>query len=131
MRRLKRVSRAAVAAVPALFPALSALAVELVMVEQTGCSYCAQWNAEIGPSYPKTAEGAYAPLRRVELDGPQLDGLTLDRRVVYTPTFVLVDDAGVELTRLEGYPGEDFFWGLLERMLLETTDFAPAPAPGG
>ena len=35
----------------------------------------------------------------------------------------LVDD-GRELSRIEGYPGEDFFWGLLEMMLTEHTDFA-------
>jgi hypothetical protein len=34
---------------------------------------------------------------------------------------VLVKD-GVEVARLEGYPGEDFFWGLLGRMLSEHTD---------
>ena len=36
----------------------------------------------------------------------------------FTPTFVLVDD-GREIGRIEGYPGEDFFWGLLERLLLQ------------
>ena len=32
------------------------------------------------------------------------------------PTFVLVED-GRELGRIEGYPGEDFFWGLLGKLL--------------
>jgi len=36
--------------------------------------------------------------------------------VVFTPTFVLMGD-GVEVGRMEGYAGEDFFWGLLGRML--------------
>jgi hypothetical protein len=36
--------------------------------------------------------------------------------VNFTPTFVLLVD-GVERNRIEGYPGEDFFWGLLGRML--------------
>ena len=35
---------------------------------------------------------------------------------VFTPTFVLVRE-GRELARIEGYPGEDFFWGLLAAML--------------
>ena len=37
------------------------------------------------------------------------------RRVSFTPTFILVQD-GVEVGRIEGYPGEDFFWGLLGKM---------------
>ena len=40
-------------------------------------------------------------------------------RPVFTPTFILVAD-GREAGRIEGYPGEDFFWGLLAKMLVET-----------
>jgi len=39
----------------------------------------------------------------------------LERSVHFTPTFILVDD-GREVGRIEGYPGEDFFWGLLGMM---------------
>ena len=87
----------------------------LVMVEQAGCTYCARWNAEVAPEYPQTPEGRFAPLRRVELRALP-DELGFDGRPVYTPTFVLFAD-GEEVDRLEGYPGEDFFWGLLGRML--------------
>ena len=87
----------------------------LVMVEQPGCSYCARWNAEVAPEYPLTPEGRFAPLRRVDLRALPGD-LSFASRPVYTPTFVLMDD-GVEVGRLEGYPGEDFFWGLLGRLL--------------
>ncbi|WP_149866364.1 hypothetical protein [Tropicimonas marinistellae] len=111
--------------------ALPGLSAELVMVEQAGCAYCARWNAEIGPIYPKTSEGAYAPLRRVDLRGDEIETLTLERRVVFTPTFILVDDTDTELARLEGYPGEDFFWGLLEQMLQDKTGYTPAAANGG
>ena len=34
----------------------------------------------------------------------------------FTPTFVLVRD-GQEIDRIEGYPGQDFFWSLLAMML--------------
>ena len=34
----------------------------------------------------------------------------------FSPTFVLTD-GGREIGRIEGYPGEDFFWGLLEAMM--------------
>ncbi|WP_284265667.1 hypothetical protein [Roseicyclus amphidinii] len=89
----------------------------LLMVEQAGCTYCARWHADVAPEYPATPEGRFAPLRTVDLrDLPQ--DVSFDSRPVYTPTFVLVRD-GQEVGRLEGYPGEDFFWGLLGHMLTQ------------
>lgn len=112
----------------ALLLAGPAFAVELVMVEQTGCAWCARWNAEIAPAYRNTDEGAFAPLRRVDLHKMPED-LKIERRVAFTPTFLLVDE-GREIARMEGYPGEDFFWPLLDRMLTDFTDYAPAGPEG-
>lgn len=102
----------------AVLPPAARATPELVMVERAGCAYCVRWNAEIGPIYPLTEESQRAPLRRIDLNDPVPDDLDFSRRVVFTPTFVLVED-GKEVARLEGYPGEDFFWGLLDRMLDE------------
>ncbi len=96
----------------------------LVMVERQGCVYCAMWDETIAPIYPKTPEGQFAPLQRVDLRAGSPDDMTFARKVVFTPTFILMDD-GAELARIEGYPGEDFFWSLLERMLRDHTDFSP------
>ncbi|APG46660.1 hypothetical protein [Phaeobacter porticola] len=96
-------------------------AAELVMVEQPGCAWCARWDAEIAPIYPKTAEGAFAPLRRANLRNMPKD-LTLSRRVTFTPTFLIVE-GGHEMARLEGYPGEDFFWPLLSGLLQDHAGF--------
>ena len=41
---------------------------------------------------------------------------------IFTPTFILFEKEN-ELARLEGYPGEDFFWALLEIMLEQETNF--------
>jgi hypothetical protein len=98
-------------------------AAELFMVETPGCHYCIQWKEEIGPIYPKTAAGKFAPLQQIDIDDPLPDGLSFARKVVYTPTFVLVEE-DQEIGRIEGYPGEDFFWGLLEMMLKAKTEFA-------
>jgi hypothetical protein len=91
---------------------------ELVMVEQPGCAYCAAWDAEIAPAYPKTAEGKAAPLRRIQLHDPVPGDLTLEAPPTVTPTFILVED-GVERDRIVGYPGDAFFWPILGRMLAE------------
>lgn len=103
-------------------PAMAA-ELQLLMFEQPGCIYCARWNAEIAPEYPKTAEGQAAPLRRMQLRDPLPADVTLVSPPVFTPTFVLIQ-GGAELARIEGYPGEDFFWPLLGQMLARAE---PAP----
>lgn len=111
-----------VAAVASLLATMAAANPNLVIVEQPGCVYCQQWDREIAPAYPNTAEGRFAPLIRADLrEGPP-DGITYARRVTFTPTFILVEN-GVELARIEGYPGDDFFWPLLSRMLEAVTEF--------
>lgn len=103
--------------------------IELVMVMQEGCPWCERWDEEIWPAYAKTEEGRFAPLRRVDLyDIPE--DLTVLRRVIYTPTFLLVHE-GRELDRIEGYPGPDFFWPLLDALLTEYTDFSLDEETGG
>lgn len=100
----------------ALLAPLPALAeTYLLMAEEDGCFWCGKWNKEIAQIYPKTAEGRTAPLQRYDLHSETPDVEFL-RSVHFTPTFILVDD-GKELDRIEGYPGEDFFWGLLSQML--------------
>jgi hypothetical protein len=98
-------------------------AADLVMVEQRGCLYCKMWHDHVGPEeYSRTPEGAFAPLRRIDLHAPRPDDIVFASPLRITPTFVLVED-GRELARMEGYPGEDFFWGLLGMMLTTHTDY--------
>ena len=39
----------------------------LVYVEQQGCFYCEIWDEEIAAIYPKTPEGKFAPLLRLDI----------------------------------------------------------------
>ncbi|MEM6971551.1 MAG: thioredoxin family protein [Pseudomonadota bacterium] len=88
----------------------------LLMVDQTWCEWCERWDAEIAGVYPITDEGRAAPLIRHDIHDPLPDGVVLDRPARFTPTFILLC-AGREAGRIEGYPGEDFFWALLARLL--------------
>jgi hypothetical protein len=94
----------------------AARAAELVMVEQRGCEWCEAWDAEVGTVYHKTPEGRAAPLRRVNIHDALPHDLAFIRGLVYTPTFVLVEESR-EIGRIVGYPGEDFFWGLLQELV--------------
>lgn len=111
-----------------LFAAPLAAEVRLLMADEAGCVWCAAWDREIGPIYPKSPEGEAAPLMRIDIAELATTQIAFDRPVVYTPTFVLVID-GAEVDRLEGYPGQDFFWVLVSRMLSEndiSTETLPA-----
>jgi hypothetical protein len=43
-------------------------------------------------------------------------GVTLERAIIVTPTFVLIDE-GREIGRMVGYQGSEFFYGLLDGLL--------------
>lgn len=94
----------------------TAQAAELVIIEEQGCVYCAKFNREIAPAYPKTAEGKLAPLRRLQLSDPWPSDLQNIVPARFTPTFILVEE-GKEIDRLTGYPGDEHFWFLLNSML--------------
>ena len=108
------------------WPALAddAAPLELVMFEQTWCEWCERWDEEIGVVYAKTDEGRAAPLRRVDIHDERPEELDAIGGIAFTPTFVLVED-GEELGRIAGYPGEDFFWPMLGK-LLEKRAIPPA-----
>jgi hypothetical protein len=109
-------------------------AAELLMFEEPGCVWCRRWHAEIGPGYPRTVEGQMAPLRRLDIREQAGAGAILARPVVGTPTFVLIDD-GREIGRVVGYPGSEFFYGLLGELLgripERSTDRMLRPDAGG
>lgn len=127
MRRLTKAFSVGISAL-VLMASQAAAEVRLMMIEEHGCMWCARWKDEIGPIYPKSAEGKVAPLFNVMITDPLEDGIELKSPAVYTPTFVLLDD-GQEVGRIEGYPGEDFFWGLLG-MMIETLPEEKRKVPG-
>lgn len=134
----RRCLAAALVLIGTVWAGIASAETRLVMFERDGCIYCARWMEQVGDAYDKTAEGRAAPLRIVNLRDPIPEDLTLDQRVIFTPTFVLTID-GQEVSRLEGYASEDFFWGLLGMMLTDngvawengTQVETPAEAHGG
>ncbi len=111
MRSLK-IFLAVVALIGAMAPAFAA---ELVMYRRAGCPYCEAFDREIAPAYPKTEIGKRLPLRQIDIHASDRS-VALTSPVRYTPTFVLVE-GGQERARIEGYPGDFFFWSRLENLL--------------
>lgn len=101
------------------------------MFRNDGCPWCAKWDREIGPIYPKTEFNTRAPLRQVNLDHDAAPAFT-HAPIHYTPTFVLVED-GKEVGRIEGYPGDELFWVRLENLLtlLPAPPVSPPALPQG
>jgi len=91
-------------------------AAELVMFRQHFCEWCEVWDDEVGVVYGKTREGRQVPLREVDIYNDRPNDLVGIKPVIFTPTFVLMEN-GKEVGRILGYPGEDFFWGLFKKML--------------
>lgn len=98
-----------------LLPA-SVFSAELLIIESDDCPFCKKFHAEIGPAYPRTDEGKTAPLRSIDLADPLPPQYKNIPPATVTPTFILVHD-NKEVDRLVGYPGDDYFWFLLGKML--------------
>lgn len=127
-RACLRVVLTATAMAGLLAAAAPLAAAELIYVREAGCPYCRMWDERIGPIYGKTDEGKALPLREIEKRSAALDAIKLKRPIRYTPTFVLVND-NVELGRIEGYPGEEFFFARLARLIEETRPARQPSAP--
>ncbi len=110
------------AAMLLLISAGATTALELLMFRRAGCSWCAAWDLEIAPIYPKTDIGKRVPIRFVDIDRIGDLEIEVTSPVRFSPTFVLVDDSR-EIARIEGYPGQDFFWGRLKALV------PPLPQP--
>lgn len=96
--------------------ATPALGAELVYYHERGCPYCEQWEEEVLPIYHKTPEGQRLPLRKVKASEPWPEDLAGIEGVMYTPTFILVTDAGEEVGRITGYR-PDYFWPFLDQLI--------------
>ncbi|MGL4324618.1 MAG: thioredoxin family protein [Beijerinckiaceae bacterium] len=115
-RRLRAILLGLFVAAAAILPGM-ANAAELIMFRRPGCPWCVAWDRQIGPIWPKTEVGQRFPIRMVDITDKNVkSGLNLKIPVVFTPTFVLVHE-NKEVGRFEGYPGEEFFWGLIERLV--------------
>jgi thiol-disulfide isomerase/thioredoxin len=89
-------------------------AAELLYFYDKFCGACQKFDEEVGSIYPKTHEAETLPIKKIEFSvwrkqkrAPYQD--TLNKKVIGTPTFVVIDN-GVEIDRLVGYSNDELFW---------------------
>ncbi len=119
MRRLTTAGAFAVClavTAPQLFVPGTARAAELLAYVADYCEWCEVWESEVGVLYDKTDEARTLPLRRVDNELEKPDDIRFVQGIIYTPTFVVID-RGREVGRILGYPGEQFFWGMLHEYM--------------
>ena len=86
---------------------------ELLVFEHPDCTYCRVFRRDVLPAYQR-ASGAM-PVRFVDIQRADTNGLVLKSRIDTVPTVVLMRD-GAEFDRIVGYWGPDNFFKLLAHM---------------
>ena len=81
----------------------------LIMVTSDHCPYCQAWELDVGKVYDKSPYAITLPLTRVELGSKMPGGVTFQKPVVGTPTFLVIHN-GQEIGRQNGYIDAEMFW---------------------
>ena len=88
----------------------------LVVLETSSCGWCRKLRKDLGPEYQGSSYNDRARLTDVSLNSWAQGKLKLREPVMATPTLVLVDGNGVELSRHTGYPGDIYpMYDMVER----------------
>lgn len=128
MRRLAALAFAAFLALPtatgnsALEPRggekRAVTALELVVFEANGCTYCDVFRRNVLPLYKGTTKSQQAPIRFVNLSHADESKMGLSEPIRIVPTIVLFD-GGQERGRVVGYTGPENFMQLVSEMMGE------------
>ena len=81
----------------------------LIMVTSDYCPSCQAWELDVGKVYDKSPYATTLPLTRVEIGSKMPGGVTFQKPVVGTPTFLIIHN-GQEIGRQNGYIDEEMFW---------------------
>ena len=81
----------------------------LIMVTSEYCPSCQAWELDVGKVYDKSPYATTLPLTRVEIGLKMPGGVTLQKPVVGTPTFLIIHN-GQEIERQNGYNDAEMFW---------------------
>jgi thioredoxin-related protein len=92
------------------------VALELVVMEAPGCTYCGLFRRDVLPSYQASERAKEMPIRFVDINDATADALGLDAPVDVVPTFVVLKN-NREVGRIPGYTGPEFFFHTINHLL--------------
>ena len=81
----------------------------LIMVTSDYCPSCQAWELDVGKVYDKSPYAITLPLTRVEIGSKMPGGVTFQKPVIGTPTFLIIYN-GQEIGRQNGYIDAEMFW---------------------
>jgi len=91
-------------------------ALELVVLEAPGCTYCGLFRRDVLPSYQASERAKDMPIRFVDINDKAADALGLDAPIDIVPTFVVLKN-NHEVGRIPGYTGPEFFFHTINNLL--------------
>lgn len=92
------------------------VAMELVVLEAPGCTYCGLFRRDVLPSYEASDRAKEMPIRFVDINDEAADALGLDGPIDVVPTFVVLKN-NHEVGRIPGYTGPEFFFHTINSLL--------------
>ena len=90
----------------------------LIMVTSQHCPSCQAWELDVGGVYDKSPYATTLPLARVEIGSKMPGGVTFQKPVVGTPTFLIIHKRQ-EIDRQNGYVDAEMFWWWLSEYAAE------------
>jgi hypothetical protein len=90
---------------------------ELVVFEHPDCTYCQVFRSRVAPAYRTSPHQARAPMRFVDVTGPDADRMGLNESVRMVPTAVMMKN-GREVDRIAGYWAQDHFFKMVAHILV-------------
>lgn len=96
--------------------ALGAPRLELVVVEEPNCLYCALLRRDLYPAYAASPRAREAPMRFIDVAALDASRLKLAHTVDVVPT-VLVLKEGAEIGRVPGYATREIFFSAINALL--------------
>jgi hypothetical protein len=89
---------------------------ELVVFEHPDCTYCQVFRSRVALAYRASPHQAKAPLRFVDVTGPDADRMGLNEPVRMVPTAVMMK-SGREVDRIAGYWAQDHFFKMVAHII--------------
>ena len=96
--------------------ALAASRLEIVVVEEPNCLYCALFRRDLFPAYAASPRARAVPMRFIDVAELGASRINLSQAVDVVPTILVLSD-GAEIGRIPGYATKEVFFSSINALL--------------